>query len=71
MAAGAVFILIIVLVVLAILGGGVYAIAAWLRHRQLAPEGDKLQDLQEPERPQRPEHLEVKNEQRTRFVGNR
>jgi flagellar basal body-associated protein FliL len=68
---GAFFILIIVLVVLAILGGGVYAITMWLRHKQLDPEEDKIASLSRAKHQERPEHLEVDNEQNARFVGGR
>jgi hypothetical protein len=68
---GAFFILIILLVVLGVLGGGVYAIASWLRHKQLDPEEDKLAGPPDTERQQRPEHLEVDNEQAARFLGTR
>ncbi len=68
---GGFFILIIVLVVLAVLGGGVYAIAAWLRHKQLDPEEDKVEGSSHAAHRQRPEHLEVDNEQDAHFVGSR
>jgi hypothetical protein len=71
---GAFFILAILVIVLFILGGGVYAIAMWLRHERLDPEGDKLKGSVEPsedaEDP-RPEHIEHGNAQRARFVGGR
>jgi flagellar basal body-associated protein FliL len=66
---GGIFILLVVLVVVGILGGGVYAAAMWLRHKQLDPEKDKTEG--ERENPPRPEHVEVDNEQRARFVGTR
>ena len=68
---GAFFILIVVLVLLAVLGGGVYAIATWLRHKQLDPEEDKVEGPAHTEHQRRPEHLAVDNEQDTRFVGSR
>jgi hypothetical protein len=61
---GGIFILVIVLIVVAALGGGLYALSMWLRGRKLAPEGDRE------DRP-RPEHVEVEGEQRARFVGTR
>lgn len=73
MAAGAVFILIIALIALAILGGGLYAITMWLRHKQLHPEEDKLEgpgknpDVQA----RRPEHVRHGRSQRARFLGSR
>lgn len=66
---GGIFILLIVLIVVAVLGGGLYAVSMWLRGKKLAPEGDAIEGKQE-NRP-RPEHVEVDNEQRARFVGNR
>jgi flagellar basal body-associated protein FliL len=68
---GAFFILVILLVVLAVLGGGVYLIAAWLRHKQLDPEGDKVEGPTDTEQQARPEHVEVDSEQHARFVGTR
>lgn len=68
---GAFFILIVVLVLLAVLGGGVYAIATWLRHKQLDPEEDKVEGPSPAEHQRRPEHLQVDNEQDARFVGSR
>jgi hypothetical protein len=66
---GAFFILVIVLVVMAALGGGVYLIAARLRHKQLDPEGDKVEGAVHSEQQARPEHVEVDTEQKARFVG--
>ncbi len=66
---GAFFILVILLIVLAVLGGGVYAIAMWLRHKQLDPEGDKVEGSGETQA--RPEHIKHGKAQRARFVGSR
>ncbi len=66
---GAVFILVLLLIVVAVLGGGLYVVSMWLRGKKLSPEGDQLEG--EPEQPPRPEHVEVENEQKTRFVGTR
>jgi flagellar basal body-associated protein FliL len=66
---GGIFILLIVLVVVAVLGGGLYVVSMWLRGKKLAPEGDQLEGEQEDQR--RPEHVEVDNEQSARFVGTR
>jgi hypothetical protein len=66
---GAFFILVVLFIVLAILGGGVYAIAMWLRHRQLDPEEDKIEGGGEFERQARPEHVTHGKAQRARFVG--
>jgi hypothetical protein len=69
---GAVFILVIVLIVVAALGGGLYALTMWLRHKQLDPEGDKLEgEPEDPPRLARLEHVEVDNERHARFVGTR
>jgi hypothetical protein len=68
---GAFFILVILFVVLAGLGGGVYLIAAWLRHKQLDPEGDKVEGPADAEEHARPEHVRVDTEQKVRFVGTR
>lgn len=65
------FILVIVLIVLAVLGGGVYLIAARLRHKQLDPEGDKVEGSTEPEQERRPEHREMDRAQKARFLGTR
>lgn len=66
---GAIFILLIVLIVLAVLGGGLYMLIMWLRGKQLDPKENKIDNTRE-DRP-RPRHLEVENEQRARFVGRR
>ena len=66
---GGIFILFIVLIVVAALGGGLYALTMWLRGKKLAPEGDQIEGEQDD--PQRPEHLKVENEQQARFVGTR
>lgn len=66
---GAFFILVLVLIVVAVLGGGLYAVSMWLRGKKLAPGGDELEG--EPQERPRSEHLEVENEQKTRFVGTR
>lgn len=68
---GAVFIFIVFLIVLAILGGGLYAITMWLRHRQLHSEEDKLQGpAEKPAGQARPEHVRHGRAQRARFLGN-
>ncbi len=64
---GALFILVLLLIVVGVLGGGLYALSMWLRGKKLAPEGDELEGDQD-ERP-RPEHVEVENQQNARFVG--
>ncbi len=60
--------LVIVVIVLGALGGGVYATAMWLRHRQLDPEEDKLEGSGDPERQERPEHVRHGKAQRARSV---
>jgi hypothetical protein len=65
---GAFFILVIVLVVVGVLGGGVYLVAARLRHKQLDPEGDEVEGPTDSQQA-RPEHVEVDSEQNARFVG--
>jgi hypothetical protein len=65
----AAFLIVIIIIAATIVGGGIYAITMWLRKRQLAPEGDKVEGA--PDRPRRPEHVEVESEQKTRFAGTR
>lgn len=69
------FFLVVALVVLAVLGGGVYLIAARLRQKQLGPDEDRVEGpTQQPGRRGergRPEHVELDGAQRTRFVGSR
>lgn len=71
MGIGAVFILLVVLAVLAVLGGGLYAIAAWLRGRQLDPEEDKVERSSRERRAsparERPTHVRVESGQHARF----
>jgi hypothetical protein len=68
---GAFFILVILLVVFAVLGGGVYLIAAWLHHKQLDPEGDQVEGPADAERQPRPEHVKVDDGHQARFIGTR
>lgn len=65
---GAFFILVIVLIVVGVLGGGVYLIAARLRHKQLDPGDDQLEGSTDSQQT-RPEHVEVNSEQNACFVG--
>lgn len=65
---GGFFLLVIIVVVLGALGGGVYAIAARLRQKQLDPRGDQVEGSPGAEGSQRPRHVEVASEQRTHFV---
>jgi hypothetical protein len=62
---GAFFILVIVAAVIAVLGGGVYLIAANRRHKELSSEAEGSGQKS------RPVHREVENEQNTDFVGTR
>ena len=66
---GGFFLLILVIVVLGVVGGGIYAIAARLRQKQLDPEGDKVEGGDEGSTA--PEHLKVESEQQSKFVGTR
>ena len=71
---GAFFILLIVLAVLAVLGGGVYLIAARLRGRELDSRRNRLAEHTDPDVARddsRPEHARVESEQRSRYVGSR
>jgi hypothetical protein len=67
---GGFFLLVIVIVILGVVGGGVYAIAARLRHKQLGPAGDEVEGSRDAGS-QRPEHVEVESEQQSDFVGTR
>lgn len=66
---GGFFLLVVIAVVVGVLGGGVYAIAAYLRGQKYSPEGDKLEGPDDHRRA--PEHLKVESEQRARFLGSR
>ena len=69
---GAFFILVIFLIVVAVLGGGVYTVAMWLRHKQLDPEDEEVEGSgEEAESQARPEHVRHGKAQRARFVGSR
>lgn len=65
---GGFFILVILLIVLIVLGTFLYGVAAWLRHRKLHPERDKLD---EQPRGERPRHVRHGRSQRARFLGSR
>jgi hypothetical protein len=67
---GAFFILVLLVIVVAIIGGGVWAIAGKLRRKQLDPSGDTTAPPTEPEGP-RPRHHRVSSEQQTEFVHHR
>jgi hypothetical protein len=69
---GGFFILMIFFIVVAVLGGGVYVIAMWLRHKQLDPGEDEVEgSSEEAEGHARPEHVKHGKAQRARFVGSR
>jgi uncharacterized protein YneF (UPF0154 family) len=59
---GGFFLLIVLLVVVGAVGGGIYAIAARGRQKQLATNATSEGEQS------RPEHLEVDSEQQVRFV---
>jgi hypothetical protein len=67
------FLLVILLGVLVVLGGGVYAIAAHFRRQKLHPEEDKLAgklegDVGEQDG-RKPEHVRTEPPQQAHFVG--
>jgi hypothetical protein len=80
---GAIFILLIVIAVVAVLGGLLFLLLARLRGRELDPDGNRLAGVTDPDQAGaqagtnqagsdgRPEHVEVEREQRERFVGSR
>jgi len=67
---GAIFILLIVLIVVGVLGGGLYLLVMYLSGKRLDPEEDKLEQGQDASH-RRPEHVEVESGQGSRFVGSR
>jgi hypothetical protein len=72
MEAGAFFVLVVLLVMLAIVGGGVYALISHFRRKKLNPKEDKLERrLAGGEEQARPEHVRDEKPQRARFVGTR
>lgn len=82
MEAAAFFLIVLALIVIAAAAIGVYAIAAWLRRRQLHPEGDKVEgpmpdQASENGRPESEGDRAPSGErplprpQRARFVGTR
>lgn len=66
---GAFFILVILVLVLAVLSGGVYAIAAYFRHQKLHPAEDKLEGERDDRESRKPEHVRTGQAQRAHFVG--
>lgn len=67
---GAFFILLIVLGVVVVLGGLLYAITWRLRRAKLDPHEDRLAGEAD-RQPERPQHRRVASEQRTRFLTHR
>ena len=47
MEAGAVFLLVVALIVISLIVGGLYGVATWLRHMTLDPERDKVEGAYE------------------------
>jgi hypothetical protein len=68
---GAFFILLLVLVVVGVLGGGLWVIARGLRRGKLASREDMIERDGDREEDRRPSHVRVSNEQRSRYVTNR
>jgi Na+-transporting methylmalonyl-CoA/oxaloacetate decarboxylase gamma subunit len=67
-----IIILLVVLIVAAVVGVGLFATSARLRAKKLAPEGDKVEGVVDADAERHPEHVAVANdEQHTRFVGPR
>jgi hypothetical protein len=61
MGAGAVFLLFVLIVVVVLVGGAIYAIRAGLWVRETSPKATEPRDRK------RPEHVEVEDEGDTRF----
>ena len=73
---GAIFILVIVAIVLAVGAAMLLGVTSALRRGKMHPEGDKVEGRQVGDEPaetraRRPEHVRVSSEQRTRFIANR
>ena len=76
MGIGAVFILVIVAIVLAVGAALLLGVGSGLRRAKMHPEGDRVEGRRDGEEPaegraRRPEHVRVSTEQRTRFIANR
>ena len=76
MGIGAVFILLVLAIVLAVGAALLLGVGSALRRGKMHPEGDKVEGPQGGEEParegaRRPEHVRVSTEQRTRFIANR
>jgi hypothetical protein len=83
MGVGAVFILLVLIVVLAVIAALLLGVGSALRRGKMHPEGDRVESPQAdageraavpgedaPGR-RRPRHVRVRSEQRTRFIPNR
>jgi hypothetical protein len=71
---GAFFILVLVLVVLGVIGGAIWAVASRGRRQQLSSKGGSLDagtQTSAQQDSERPEHVEVDTEQQARFIGSR
>jgi hypothetical protein len=68
---GAFFILVLLVVVLAVIGGAIYAVAARGRRRQLSGKGGSLDAQAAHGESERPEHVAVDTDQRAGFIGSR
>jgi hypothetical protein len=67
---GAFFILLLLVIVLGVIGGGLYAIGEKLRRDKLHPEGDRTEAAPD-DGGDRPVHRRVTNEQQAEFVHDR
>lgn len=67
MGAGAVFVLLVVIVVLALIGGAFYAVRAGLWAKETKPSGDTAEGGRE--RGGRPEHTQVDEPGRQTYLG--
>lgn len=77
MEAGAFFLLVVAMIVIAVLAVLVYSVFAWLRRQRLHPEADKVEGASAERHDQpgaeqgRPAHRRVRNEQRRGFAAGR
>ncbi len=68
----AIFILVLVLIVAAVIGFGLYVLSARLRGKKLSLDGDEIEGVADADAERHPQHVTVANdEQHTRFVGTR
>jgi hypothetical protein len=74
---GAIFILVVVAIVLAVGAALLLGVVSALRRGKMHPEGDKVEgggqggEESAQQRGRRPEHVRVSTEQRTRFIAHR